>query len=123
MDALADVQIDGVLQIRDQATLGAGVTVHSDTVLGHRDTSSSNVVTVSGDLVLMDADEPRVRISDDSGNVELWSDLKVQANLELGDEGMIDTPRFVAGSLKVKEIRERTTDEGVNVEGVSHVVL
>jgi len=123
MDALADVQIDGVLQIRDQATLGAGVTVHSDTVLGHRDTSSSNVVTVSGDLVLMDADEPRVRISDDSGNVELWSDLKVQGNLELGDEGMIDTPRFVAGSLKVKEIRERTTDEGVNVEGVSHVVL
>ena len=123
IDALGDVKIDGQMQIRDPVILGDGVIVQSDTVLGHRDTSESNVnvITVSGDLVLTDGDETRVRISDDSGNVEMWSDLHVQGNLELGDAGMIDTPRFVVGSLNVKDIRERSPDQGVNVEGVVFV--
>lgn len=122
IEALGTVQVDGQLKIREPVTLNDGVTVRGDTVLGHRDTSGSNVVTVSGDLVLTDGAETRVHISDDSGNVELWSDLHVQGNLELGDAGIIDTPRFVVGSLNVKDIRERSTDQGVNVEGVVFVV-
>ena len=38
--------------------------------------------------------------------------------MDLGEEGTINTPRFVVGALKVKEIRERTTDEGVGVTGM-----
>ena len=121
MDALGDVQINGNLQVREHSTMDAAVTVHSDTVLGHRDRSASNVITVAGDLVLMDDDEARLRVSDASGDVELWSDLQVHGNVDLGEEGTINTPRFVVGALKVKEIRERTTDEGVTVEGVVFV--
>ena len=118
IEALDTVVINGHMSIRDAVSLDAGLLVQGDTALGRRETGSSNVISVLGDLVLKDGDDTRVQVSHDSGDIEMWSDLQVQGNLGLGETGTIETSRFVVGNLQVEDIRERTPDQGVNVEGV-----
>eukprot|EP01052_Picozoa_sp_SAG31_P010451 SAG31_NODE_573_length_13971_cov_5.931949_3_plen_1047_part_00 len=114
VEAMQDVAIVGDLAVGGAAEIHSDLTVHGHVRLGD---SARDVINVIGDFQIVDSTgRPTYTIDSVTGDMFAAGNVSLNGNLDV--LGYITTPEFVVEHLFVDRINERSTDEGVMVEGV-----
>ena len=116
IEALDTVVINGHAGIRDAVSLDAGLLVQGDTALGRRETGSSNVISVLGDVVLKDGDDTRVQVSHDWATSRCGRTSRCRTAWAWARRGR--SRRLASSWAPAGGRHPRAPDQGVNVEGV-----